>query len=234
MSKVLKKRKLNNVTKLINNNSENNNNVNFNKLLQNAVKDKKFKVKKITEENKVSYNIYESSFDDINSFRKLFTKKEVDDIDIIIYHDENNDGMFSAGIAYHYLKEHNPDKVIELIPEKPGKFTFKDKIIEKNIIILDLSLIEDYLNQILRVVKNCIVIDDHRETLINNKKIFNGYNHAACGYTWKFFYPKKNIPDPIIYIDNSDGKLFLPFIPSSYSTLSVSYTHLTLPTKRIV
>ena len=121
-----------------NNNTKTNVNINFNKLLFNAVKDKQFKVKKNNKSSKNSYNLYESSFDDINKFRSSFTKKEVDEIDAIIYHDENNDGMFSAAIVYHYLKEANPDKIIELITEKPGKFTFRDKIVGKNIIILDL------------------------------------------------------------------------------------------------
>ena len=230
MSKVLKKRKLNKNINTENNIIINKDNINFNKILFNSVKDKNLKVKKNNEESKKSYNSYESSFDDINSFRKSFTKKEIDDIDIIIYHDENNDGMFSAGIAYHYLKEHNSEKIIELIPEKPGKFTFKDKIIEKNILILDLSLNKDYLNEITKIAKHYIIIDDHSETLLNDKKIFNGYNHGACGYTWKFFYPKLNVPNAVLYIDNSDGKLFLPFIPSSYSTLyaqstGIEFTH---------
>jgi hypothetical protein len=238
MSKVSKKKTIkqtiikdNNEDNNLNNNIElNKDGINFNKILSNAVKDKNLKVKKNNTDSKKSHNAYESSFDDIHSFRKSFTKREVDDIDVIIYHDENNDGMISAGIAYHYLKEHNPDKVIELIPEKPGKFTFKNKIIEKNILILDLSLNKDYLSEIIKVVKHYIVIDDHSKTLLNNPKIFNGNNHAACGYTWKFFYPKLNVPNAVLYIDNSDSKLFLPFIQKSYSTLyaqstGIEFTH---------
>ena len=239
MSKVLKKRKMDNVDTTNNENTNNENNkniikidknINFNKILYNSVKDKNLKIKKNTKDNKNKYNKYEKSFDNIFSFRKLFTRKEIHSIDIIVYHDENNDGMFSATIAYHYLKEANPTKNIELIPEKPGKFTFKDKIKDKNIIILDLSLNKDFLNQIMQLTKHCIVIDDHSKTLLNNKNIFNGYDHASCGYTWKFFYPKLNVPNTVLYIDSSDGKLFLPFIPSSYTTLyaqstGIKFTH---------
>jgi hypothetical protein len=233
---MIKKRKINNMliidNKVIvdNNNIINKDKINFNKILFNSVKDKNLKVKKNSEENKVSYNRYEKSFDDIIYFRKSFTKKEIEDIDIIIYHDENNDGMFSTSIAYHYLKENNPDKIIQLIPEKPGKFTFKNQIIDKNILILDLSISEEYLNEIIKVAKHYIVIDDHSKTKINDKNIFNGDNHGACGYTWKFFYPKLNVPNAVLYIDNSDGKLFLPFIPTMYSTLyaqstGIEFTH---------
>ena len=233
MSKIIKKRKLSNINK--NNsenatNTENLNNIDFNNILLNSFKNKKLTLKKNTNVNKKTYNEYEKSFDDINSFRKSFTKKEVDDIDVIIYHDENNDGMFSASIAYHYLMEVNPNKEVLLISEKPGKFMFRDKIKDKNILILDLSLKVEYLTEIIKLSKHFIVIDDHSKTLLNNKNIFNGNNHSACGYTWKFFYPKKEIPNTILYIDSSDGKLFLSFIPKSFSTLfaqstGIKFTH---------
>jgi hypothetical protein len=240
IKKTTKKRKLNEVNNSTNkenntnsensNNEKNINNINFNKLLLNSFKNKSLKLKKNNSNQSKKHDNYESSFDDINSFRKLFTKSEIDNIDIIIYHDENNDGMFSAAIAYNYLIENNSNKKIELIGEKPGKFNFRNKISGKNILILDLSLKIEYLNEIIKLAKHFIVIDDHSKTLLNNKNIFNGNNHSACGYTWKFFYPKKEIPNTILYIDSSDGKLFLSFIPPSFSTLfaqstGIRFTH---------
>lgn len=211
-----------------NSNSEsekNNSNINFNNILFNSIKNKNLKLRKNSNENNIQkYKDYKDSFDDISTFLKKFTKKEINNIDTIIYHDENNDGMFSASIVYHYLKELNNQKEIQLIPEKPGKFTFKNKIFDKNVIILDLSLKVEFLNEIIKTVKSYIVIDDHSKTLINDPNIFNGNNHAASAYTWKFFYPKKNIPNTIIYVDNSDGKAFLPFIPTSFSTLFTQST----------
>ena len=220
----------------ISNNSENdysiNTEFNFNNALSKAVNTPKFKVRKNSINNKKAYNNYEDSFDDILSFRKKFTKREIDDIDTIIYHNENNDGMFSAAIAYHYLIENSQkdEPNITLIGEKPGKFNFRDRIMNKNIIILDLSLKSEFLNDIIRLCKSYIVIDDHSKTLLDNEFIFNGTMHSACGYTWKFFYPKVQIPNTILYIDSSDGKLFLSFIPKSYSTLftqssGIRYTH---------
>jgi len=210
-------------------NNEINTEFNFNNALTKAVNNPKFKVRKNSNNNKKAYNNYEDSFDDILSFRKKFTKREIDNIDVIVYHNENNDGMFSAAIAYHYLMENNSMNVI-LIGEKPGKFNFRDKIIGKNVLILDLSLRSEFLNEIIRLSKSCIVIDDHSKTVLDNESIFNGNNHSACGYTWKFFYPKISIPTTIIYIDNSDVKLFLSFIPISYSTvltesIGIKYTH---------
>ena len=231
INKPLKKMKIN---LNISNNSDNglNTEFNFNNALTRAVNTPKFKVRKNSINNKKAYNNYEDSFDDILLFRKKFTKREIDDINVIIYHNENNDGMFSAAIAYHYLMENSSknDVNVTLIGEKPGKFNFRDRIIGKNVLILDLSLKSEFLNDIIRLSKSYIVIDDHSKTLLNNEFIFNGSNHSACGYTWKFFYSKVSIPNTILYIDSSDGKLFLSFIPKSYSTLftqssGIRYTH---------
>lgn len=231
INKPLKKMKIN---LNISNNSDNglNTEFNFNNALTRAVNTPKFKVRKNSINNKKAYNNYEDSFDDILLFRKKFTKREIDDINVIIYHNENNDGMFSAAIAYHYLMENSSknEPNVTLIGEKPGKFNFRDRIAGKNVLILDLSLKSEFLNDIIRLSKSYIVIDDHSKTLLNNEFIFNGSNHSACGYTWKFFYPKVSIPNTILYIDSSDGKLFLSFIPKSYSTLftqssGIRYTH---------
>jgi len=231
INKPLKKMKIN---LNIYNNSDNglNTEFNFNNALTRAVNTPKFKVRKNSINNKKAYNNYEDSFDDILLFRKKFTKREIDSIDTVIYHNENNDGMFSAAITYHYLMENSSknDVNVTLIGEKPGKFNFRDRIIGKNVLILDLSLKSEFLNDIIRLSKSYIVIDDHSKTLLDNEFIFNGSNHSACGYTWKFFYPKIAIPNTILYIDSSDGKLFLSFIPKSYSTLftqssGIRYTH---------
>jgi hypothetical protein len=213
-----------------NNNSNLNTSLNFNKFLTNALKDKELKLKGDKNNNIKFFKNYENSFDDIISFSKKFTKKDLTDIDTIIFHDENNDGFFSASIAYNYLKIQSPNRDIQIIPEKPGKLTFLDKIKDRNIIILDLSLNEMFLKKVISVAKSYIVIDDHSATLLNDKNIFNGKSHSACGYTWKFFYPKLDIPNTIVYIDSSDGKLFLNFIPKSFTTLlaqstGIRYTH---------
>ena len=186
----------------------------YNKLLMKSINEKDIQ---LILDNKKKNN-YDNTFDDILSFRKKFTKTDLDNIECIIYHDENSDGMFSAAIAYNYLRE-NSNKKIELIGEKPGKINFINKVRGKNIIIVDLSLREDYLKEVIKVSKRCIVIDDHNKTLLNNPDIFNGMNHAACSYTWKFFYPRKPIPNTIVYIDSSDGKLFLDFIYKSFTNL---------------
>lgn len=71
--------------------------------------------------------------------------------------------------------------------------------------------------------KKVYIVDDHKLTNSNTtrfNKLDNVYSyigdeHSACEYTWKFFYPKKDVPTYIIETDNKDKKLFLKFIDSS-------------------
>ena len=158
---------------------------------------------------------YNLSFDDINTFRKSLTKSDVDDIDTIIYHDENNDGMIACAIAYHYLKELGKTD-ITLVPTKPGKPIPDNLIRDKNVLLVDIESKENNLKQIKENANSLLVIDDHYETF-KDDHIFNGTNHAACAYTWKFFYPKLDVPKVIQFIDDSDAKLFLKHIPRRYS-----------------
>ncbi len=188
--------------------------INFNEILKSCVKNidysnaKDIDVKALEEE----YNL---SFDDINTFRKSLTKSDVDDIDTIIYHDENNDGMIACAIAYHYLKELGKTD-ITLVPTKPGKPIPDNLIRDKNVLLVDIESKENNLKQIKENAKSLLVIDDHYETF-KDDHIFNGTNHAACAYTWKFFYPKLDVPQVIQFIDDSDAKLFLKHIPRRYS-----------------
>jgi hypothetical protein len=169
---------------------------------------------------------YNNSFDDILSFREKMTVSEINNIDTIVYHDENNDGMFGCAIAYHYLNEknnkknnglNNRNKKINLIAIKPGFFIPSENLYRnKNVLIIDVSFNEETINNIMNLCKSVIIIDDHVKTLVSNK-IFNGSVHSACAYVWKFFYPKEEIPKIIQFIDNSDRKLFNTHISDSNS-----------------
>ena len=67
-------------------------------------------------------NDYQNSFDDIISFSKSLTKKEMENIDIIMYNQGNNDGMFSAYIPWLFFKKNNSSnlKMPQFIPAKPS------------------------------------------------------------------------------------------------------------------
>ena len=182
---------------------------------------------------------YNDSFNDILAFKDKITIAEINNIDTIMYHDENNDGMFGCAIAYHYLKEINKNKKngngngnrnkkINLVAIKPG--FIPDHLYKgKNVLIIDVSISENIIKSIIDLSNSFIIIDDHVKTLVD-EKIFNGNNHSACAYVWKFFYPKKEIPKIIQFIDNSDRKLFNTHISDSSShyfntSIGIRITH---------
>lgn len=203
----------------------------FNEVLHNALKNKnifKTNLTKVNEKAKFkTVEDYQNDFDDIMSFKKGLTKKDVDEIDLIVYHDENNDGIFSAAIAYHYLKTLNKNKDIKLIGLKPMKghkvFIKNPEIYKnKNVLIVDLDYNNQYLQTLSNYCNNIIIIDDHDKTdQKDSDKIHvfrNRMNiHGTVAYVWKFFYPKEDVPLTIQLIDDSDMKLFLPFIPRGFS-----------------
>jgi len=209
-----------------------NNKTNFNKILKECVKDVKLRNGKNKSGHKFGFDTekdYQDSFGKLLDFRKKFKVKQLKDIDTIVYHDENNDGMMSAAIVYNYLINDHSKSVsdITFFPTKPNRH-FKPNnnyFSDKNIIILDIAYDENTINEYYGMAKSVIVIDDHKENANRGSKhdsYFTGDGeHAAVGYTYKFFYPKKDVPLIIQYIDDSDGKLFLPFTPFSQS-LSLS------------
>ena len=237
INKNIKKSIKKNNVKSNNNVSSNLNNKNefikINNILSNAIKNKNiFKIqpseKTLALAKFKTNEEYQADFDDIISFRKSLTKKDIDDIDMIVYHNENNDGMFSAAIAYHYLK-HEVGKSandIKLFPVGPSKgkvfIQNPDQYNGRNVLIVDLDYSNEYLQLLSRYCKSILNIDDHKKFNHKNTdkvKIFNNKpdSHSAVAFVWKFFYPKLDIPLSIQLIDNSDAKLFLPFIPQGFS-----------------
>ena len=179
---------------------------NFNRILEEAVKDVKLKNGKTSKSPYSTEKEYQDSFSDILAFEKQFTDKEKKDINMIIFHDSNNDGVISAYLAWKYLVKENK-KDIKFFQMKPGKGDRVDSRIENlkgqlegsNVLVLDLDYNKVTIDFLRNNSKSLIFIDDHMEKTGNNnmmggaakESIFIGKNHAAVAYTWKFFYLKE-------------------------------------------
>lgn len=194
---------------------------NFNKTLTKCVEKYKLVDPKSAGRDKVSQAVYQKSFDDILTFQKQFTAAQKKKIDVIVYNVANSDGLFSGYIAWRYLYLEN-NKEIKIFPLKPSSSnrevnkrlnnlftTAKDKVV----LIMDLQYGQANLDELSKVAKEVIIIDDHAEAkgavkLGKNIKYFFGDNkHSAVTYTWKFFYPKEEIPLVLQYIEADDRKL---------------------------
>jgi hypothetical protein len=202
----------------------------------------------INNEFKNEMKAYDDSFDDIIKFSKKITTAKKKGINCIIYHAENSDGIISANIVINFLLENKAGDDLVIIPAKPSSGAgFVNKRLEKyessikgrNVIILDLQYNDATIAYFKSLAKDIIIIDDHpigkfgnnersrSSSGKQNKKVshFIGNNgHAAVAYTWKFFYPKKDVPLYAQIIDNDDRKLRLPYL-SKYRNISSFYNY---------
>ena len=170
---------------------------------------------------------YQNSFDKIISFSKDITTTQKNNIDVVMFHTDNEDGLMSA---YYIFKYFENKKELMFIPTKPSSsntmlnYRLKkyDHIMkDKNLIIVDLSFGKANYDYLSNLCKSIIIIDDHprRNTLLDKYKNIDYFigddKHCASVYTYKFFNPKSSVPLDLIYIDNNDRKLQLPFINST-------------------
>ncbi len=221
--------------------------IDFDKILEKCLKGKDLMSSSLNANEKKKLNEeYDDSFGEILKFRGNMTKSDIESIDTIVYHNENNDGMFSAAVAYHYYSElfkNNINKLnkIQLVPEKPKNLVkflnpmeqarYKDK----TILILDLSFSLEYLRELEKICKALYIIDDHAaENMQQTNKIFIGTNHAACANVFKFFYPKEKVPKLIKIIDISDSKLGLGKYTNYMNLVAVTIGHKYTHNKRVM
>ena len=175
---------------------------------------------------------YQKSFSDIEEFSKTIKDTDKKKIDAVIYHDQNQDGLFSALVLYQFLVDKKVDvNNVQFIPMKPASGNKADKRLDKiidkisgkNVLICDIQYSLANLEVIANFAKKLYIIDDHprnsneRKSLNNLDKLKGNYfignnQHSACAYTWKFFFPKKDVPIFIQVTDNNDIKLQLPFL----------------------
>ena len=144
---------------------------------------------------------YQDSFGDIISFSKSFTKKEMNDIDVIMYNENNNDGMISAYIAWLFFKENNSSKSPLFIPAKPSSSNnilnmrlkkHEYNLRDKTVLIVDISFGKANYQYLTNICKQIIIVDDHKIVTnnnigkyinkFNNVKHFIGDTHSACSY----------------------------------------------------
>ena len=139
---------------------------------------------------------------------------------------------------WRYLYLDNNVNFIRFDPKKPPKKGGIDKRINmqhlsgKNVLIVDISYNQETINEITKHAKSIILIDDHIATKVRdtskNFEQFVGTVHGACAYTWKFFYPKEEVPEVIQTIDVQDRPLTLSYIPFTQlikSSLDFRFVH---------
>ena len=157
-------------------------------------------------------------------------------IDVIVFNNGNNDGTFSAAIAYNYLKE--AKKQPKLVPVRPGIFNirkFYNELKDKVILIVDLSFSAEEYEEIKKQaqVKTLISIDDHENTYDSNTVFIGNGTFSACVYTWKTFYPTKKVPLMVKYAGEGDNQKYPDFLPLTKVVLTpLNYRYTRSPYKK--
>ena len=187
----------------------------INKIMSNSLKNKEYPSSNSFQSTPVfkSDKEYQGSFTEIKKLAAKYTDKQKQSIDFIIFNQSNADGITSAYIVLRYLKKKlkrdlTQDDIFLMAARassgrnsgvaKDIKYN-ESKIRGKNVIVVDLAYDATTLDFLKQTAKSLIVIDDHPitksvigNTKLNNKNYYIGDDkHAACAYTWKFFYPKK-------------------------------------------
>lgn len=198
---------------------------------------------KMNNSKKKNYENYQNSFQDILTFEKPIKETEKKKIDYVFYNDQNNDGLMCGYVVYQYLVLDNK-KEVKFRPVKPSSGNsvnhrikeFGDELKDKILLICDVYYGVQTIKYLSQICKKVYIVDDHKITKNNSNRFSNlsnvqsfiGETHSACVYTWKFFYPKKDIPQYLIEVDNKDKKqLFLSFIDKSSQYLT-SYINFNL------
>lgn len=200
----------------------------FNSVVSKAVKEYVGNIN--DDDNKAKYRTekqYQDSFKSLLEFEKKFTEKQKKQIDSVIYHKGNNDGVSCSYITWKFLTKDGKNKNKDILfvginPDlsKSGvsyqiKKILNSHIKDRNVILMDLNYNKDTLDEINKQAKSFIAIDNHDSMKNAGDNIFTSQDHAACASVQKFFYPKDPIPIWVIYVDDSDMKFYLKFIPDS-------------------
>ncbi len=180
---------------------------------------------------------YQNSFQDILSFEKNLPEGLKDEIDVVMYNVDKEDGLMSAFIAFDYFRG---KKELIYLPTKVSSHAtilnyrlkgVESKIKGRTVFLVDLSFGKANYAFLSQHAKNVIIVDDH--PFVNNdlKKYKNFYSfigndkHCATTYSYKFFFPKKDVPLDYIYIDDSDRKLMLPFLNRGVQRYLTTYNN---------
>ena len=131
-----------------------------------------------------------------------------DDVNYVIYHSPCCDGTGSGLVAWKYLSHKFPDRKVIYKPMSIGAPPQSD-LEGKNVLICDYSYKKDIILELLKKVNKLLIIDHHKSAekdlidIDDKYKIFN-MDHSGAILTWNYFYPDREIPLLLQYIEDRD------------------------------
>lgn len=163
-------------------------------------------------------------------------KNNIDNLDVVIYHNPCQDGITSAWIIYNYYKNKFQDKQLEFIGANYYNYNFT-KILEdtknKNIIIVDFSFNEDETIKLKNNCKNLLILDHHKthfETLKKYDFAYFDMNKSGAGITWEYFYG--NIEPPMFVQMIQDRDIWTKQIKNSFNFCDGLFHYMSITTDK--
>ncbi|RHZ67071.1 hypothetical protein Glove_303g74 [Diversispora epigaea] len=140
---------------------------------------------------------------------KILPHVNPESINYVIYHKDCADGFGSAYSAWTRLG--NKATYYPAIHSSPPPTDIKDK----NVALFDFSYSRNILTEIEKQAKSVIIVDHHktaRDNLLGNdsspnenkKNYFFDLDKSGARLAWEFFWPGKEVPLLIRYIEDKD------------------------------
>jgi oligoribonuclease NrnB/cAMP/cGMP phosphodiesterase (DHH superfamily) len=150
-----------------------------------------------------------------------------DDVDFIIDHGNCSDGFAASSCAYLYFSERYPGEITRQLLDdgRTEKITFNNEktiffhhgnysyvppnITGRNVLLVDFSYSFKLINEMILVANKLAIIDHHisaaknLETLDDKYKLFD-MNHSGAYLAWKFFFPIREVPSVVLYVQDHD------------------------------
>ena len=126
------------------------------------------------------------------------------EINYVIFHKNCPDGFGSAWIVNKFL---NKEIEYKGISASTSVKEIETKIKNKNLLVLDVSFSKEDIKIIQKLTKNFLIIDHHityYEQISKIKNVELNKNHSAIYLTWKKFFPNKEVPLFVKYIEDND------------------------------
>jgi hypothetical protein len=142
-----------------------------------------------------------------NTLSKFISKMSSPYNSTILFHGNCIDGWFSAYIAYSVLKNQGSVNMFPISPSQPNTWPSATEMSGTNILLLDVSVTENYRNEWIAagaLSVNCI--DHHASAIEHWPTVNNPINTESCAalQTWRHFYPTIEVPFWLHHIDRID------------------------------
>lgn len=130
------------------------------------------------------------------------------EVNFVIYHANCCDGTGSA-FSFYLFNKHRTKKISNVQYHAAFHGSKPPDVTGKNVLICDFSYKREVLFDMIKKANKLLIIDHHISAEKELSEIDETYQifdmtHSAAYLTWKYFFPNKQVPKLIQYIEDRD------------------------------